>query len=76
MEFPLMVNPLRLLLSGKPFIANYRWEPERGTDFTLVDRRTGEVNHTHTDQAWFGFHHVNAVDRDEEDGMVDLDIIV
>jgi Retinal pigment epithelial membrane protein len=30
MEFPLVVNPLRLLVSGKPFIANYRWEPERG----------------------------------------------
>ena len=76
MEFPLVVNPLRLLVSGKPFIANYRWEPERGTRFTLVDRRTGEVNHARTDQAWFGFHHVNAVDRDGEDGVLDLDIIV
>ncbi len=76
MELPLVVNPLRLLLSGKPFIANYRWEPERGTHFTLVDRRTGEVSRAHTNEAWFGFHHVNAVDRDGQDGVVDLDIVV
>lgn len=75
MEFPLVVNPLRMLVSGKPFIANYRWEPERGTRFSLIDRRTGEVHYAHTDEAWFGFHHVNAVDRDGEDGVVDLDII-
>lgn len=75
MEFPLVVNPFRLLASGKPFIANYRWEPERGTRFSLVDRHTGEVRYAHADEAWFGFHHVNAVDRDQEDGVIDLDII-
>jgi beta,beta-carotene 9',10'-dioxygenase len=75
MEFPLVVNPLRMLVSGKPFIANYRWEPERGTRFSLVDRRTGEVTYAHTDEAWFGFHHVNAVDRAGEDGVIDLDIV-
>lgn len=73
MEFPLVVNPLGMLMSGKPFIANYAWEPRRGTRFSLVDRQTGEVSHAYTDEAWFGFHHVNAVDRD---GQVDLDIIV
>jgi beta,beta-carotene 9',10'-dioxygenase len=73
MEFPLVVNPLRLLLSGEPFIANYHWEPKRGTRFSLVDRLTGEVRYAHADEAWFGFHHVNAVDRE---GKIDLDIIV
>jgi carotenoid cleavage dioxygenase-like enzyme len=38
-EFPLVVNPLRILLSGRPFIENYRWEPERGTRFTVMDLR-------------------------------------
>jgi beta,beta-carotene 9',10'-dioxygenase len=76
MEFPLVVNPLRLLLRGKPFIENYRWEPERGTRFSIVDRRTGVVSYAHTDEAWFGFHHVNAVDRDHEDDVIDLDILV
>ena len=36
-EFPLCVNPLRLKLSGRPFIENYRWRPERGTLFTVID---------------------------------------
>ena len=56
MEFPLVVSPLRLLLSGKPFIENYQWEPERGTRFSIVDRSTGDVTYAHTDEAWFGFH--------------------
>jgi beta,beta-carotene 9',10'-dioxygenase len=73
MEFPLVVNPLSMLLRGKPFIANYKWEPQRGTRFSLVDRNTGEVSHAHTDEAWFGFHHVNSADRD---GKVDFDMIV
>lgn len=73
MEFPLVVNPINMLVSGKPFIENYTWKPQRGTRFSLVDRQTGEISYAHTDEAWFGFHHVNAVDRD---GKVELDIIV
>jgi beta,beta-carotene 9',10'-dioxygenase len=73
MGFPLVVNPVSMLLRGKPFIANYRWEPQRGTRFSLVDRDTGEVKHVHTDVAWFGFHHVNSADRD---GKIDFDMIV
>ena len=73
MEFPLVVNPLSMLLRGKPFITNYTWEPQRGTRFSLVDRDTGEVSHAHTDEAWFGFHHVNSADRD---GKIDFDMIV
>lgn len=73
MEFPLVVNPINMLLRDKPFIANYTWKPERGTRFSLVDRHTGEVKFAHTDEAWFGFHHVNAVDHGSK---IDLDIIV
>ena len=42
-EFPFVVNPLALALSGRPYIENYRWKPERGTRFTLVDRASGEA---------------------------------
>src|SRR5688500_2061446 len=73
MEFPFVVNPISMLVRNKPFIANYTWEPQRGTRFSLVDRHTGEVKYAHTGEAWFGFHHVNAVDRC---GNIDLDIIV
>ncbi len=59
-EFPLLVNPLALALSGRPYIENFRWKPERGTRFTLVDRRTGEARGGFQTDACFAFHHVNA----------------
>lgn len=70
-EFPLVVEPAALALSGKPFIENYRWEPERGTRVTLVDRRTGEVANRWTVEPFFAFHHVNAYE-DGGDVVVDL----
>jgi carotenoid cleavage dioxygenase-like enzyme len=65
-EYPLRVNPLRLALSGKPFIENYRWEPERGTTFLIVDRETGSVRGRYETDAFFCFHHVNAFERGSE----------
>lgn len=70
-EFPLVVNPAALAMSGKPFIENYRWEPERGTRITLIDRRTGEVGARRTTEPFFAFHHVNAYD-DGDDVVIDL----
>jgi carotenoid cleavage dioxygenase-like enzyme len=61
-EFPFVVNPLRLALSGRPYIENYRWKPELGTRFTLVDRDTGEIAGPFETEACFGFHHVNSFD--------------
>src|SRR5262249_14750246 len=52
-EFPLVVNPLRLKFSGKPFIQNYAWEPERGVRFHIVAKETGQVVHTAQSQAIF-----------------------
>jgi beta,beta-carotene 9',10'-dioxygenase len=72
-EFPYVVNPLRLALSGRPYIENYRWEPERGTRFTLIDRATGEATGPFEAESWFGFHHVNAF---EQDGEVIADVVV
>jgi beta,beta-carotene 9',10'-dioxygenase len=65
-EFPLVVNPLALALSGRPYIENYRWKPERGTRFTLVERSTGESLGGFQTDACFAFHHVNAYDQDGE----------
>jgi carotenoid cleavage dioxygenase-like enzyme len=62
-EFPLVVNPARLALSGRPYIENYRWKPERGSRFLVVDRSSGELRAAlHTDP-FFGFHHVNAYEE-------------
>ena len=71
-EFPLRVNPLRLALSGKPFIANYRWKPELGTRFTVVEKETGAVVARARAPACFSFHHVNAF---EADGRVHVDLL-
>jgi beta,beta-carotene 9',10'-dioxygenase len=72
-EFPLVVDPLRLVLSGRPYIENYRWKPELGTRFTLVDRATGEATGGFETDACFAFHHVNAY---EDDGEIVLDLCV
>jgi beta,beta-carotene 9',10'-dioxygenase len=70
-EFPFVVNPLALALSGRPYIENYRWKPELGTRFTLVDRLTGASLGGFETDPCFAFHHVNAYD-DGEDVVVDL----
>jgi len=71
-EFPFMVNPLNILFSGKPFIENYRWKPERGTVFYIIDRQTGALVKKMTTEAFFAFHHVNAF---EKDGSLFVDLV-
>jgi beta,beta-carotene 9',10'-dioxygenase len=70
-EFPFVVNPLALALSGRPYIENYRWKPELGTRFKLVDRTTGAVTTGFETDACFGFHHVNAYE-DGDQVVVDI----
>lgn len=65
-EFPLVVDPLRLALSEEPFIDSFRWEPERGTRWRIVDRWTGEEVAQASSEAIFAFHHVNAFEADGE----------
>lgn len=69
-EFPLVVNPISIPLSGRPYIENYRWKPERGTRFTLIDRDSGEATGPFETDPFFCFHHVNAY---EENGAVVVD---
>ena len=65
-EYPLRVNPLKLAFSGRAFIKNYRWQPEQGTRFQVVDRETGALRGTYETDAFFAFHHVNAFERGDE----------
>ncbi len=69
-EFPLVVNPISIPLSGRPYIENYRWKPERGTKITLIDRSNGEATGPFETDPFFCFHHVNAY---EENGSVVVD---
>lgn len=71
-EFPMVVKPLDLLLSGKPFIENFTWEPKRGTRFLIFDRKTGKLVGTPTGEPFFAFHHVNSFEKDD---FIQVDVI-
>src|SRR4029077_3377352 len=58
-------------LSGRPYIENYRWKPELGTRFTLVDRTTGQATGGIETDGCFAFHHVNAFE-DGDQVVVDM----
>ncbi len=59
-EFPLVVDPLRLLLASEPFIRNYRWTPERGLRFHVFEKDGGRLVTSIEAEPVFAFHHVNA----------------
>lgn len=71
-EFPLVVNPLDLLIENKPFIHNFTWQPENGTRFTVVERSSGKVVSQMVTDPFFSYHHANAYEV--ENGIV-LDIV-
>ncbi len=65
-ESPLCVNPLDLLLSGKPFIENFNWhksQPARFIIISTIERSKPMIIET---DPFFVFHHVNAYERDDE----------
>jgi carotenoid cleavage dioxygenase-like enzyme len=65
-EFPFVVFPAAIPLSGRPFIRNYRWRPGRATRFRILDLGTGSVVATCAGEPFFAFHHVNAYQRGPE----------
>ncbi|GCE30168.1 15,15' beta carotene dioxygenase [Dictyobacter alpinus] len=70
-EYPYQVHPLDLMSAGKPFIENFKWFPEHGTRFVVMDKQDGHVVRTFQSEAFFCFHHINAFERDG-DIFVDL----
>lgn len=71
-EFPLVVNPISLLLWLRPYIENFHWKPTRGTRIHVFDRASGEHVRSVTADPFFAFHHVNAYDEDDGSVVVDL----
>ncbi len=71
-EFPLVVDPLRLLLASAPFIRNYRWTPERGLRFHVFEKDGGGLVKSLTADPAFAFHHVNAF---EDAGSIVVDLV-
>ncbi len=70
-EFPFCVNPIKIVLSGKPFVENYSWKPEKGTLFHVIDRNTKKVAARLKADPFFAFHHINSF---EKDGLLYIDI--
>jgi len=73
-EHPLRVNPLKMVVSGKPFIENYEWRPGEPAVFHVVDHETGALRGIYETDAFFCFHHVNAFERAGGDELV-IDLI-
>lgn len=71
-EFPFVVKPLDFVIKNQPFINNFFWQPERGTQFTVVKRASGELIGRYKTNPFFAFHHINAF---EKDGQICLDIV-
>ncbi|MDP3794710.1 MAG: carotenoid oxygenase family protein [bacterium] len=71
-EFPFFVRPVDLLISGKPFIENFSWQPDRPARFFVVDKHSGKLVGVYDTEPFFAFHHVNAF---EEKGEIVLDLV-
>lgn len=65
-ESPLVVASIKLKVGWSPFIENYRWEPDRGSRFTVIRKSDGKVVATRTADPFFTFHHVNAFEEGDE----------
>ena len=70
-EWPLVLDPLRMIARGGAFMDNMRWRPERGSRFHVVDRHSGRAVTTSQGEAFFCFHHINAFEEGDE-VVVDL----
>lgn len=70
-EFPLVVNPIDLVIERKAFIKNFTWQPQRGTRFIVVDRSSGTVVGEYMTKPFFAFHHANAF---EDGDSIHIDI--
>jgi len=71
-EFPLFINPMRLILSGKSFDETLLWEPQKGAHFLVINKKDGKLIGKFKSEAFFAFHHVNAF---EKAGELIVDIV-
>jgi carotenoid cleavage dioxygenase-like enzyme len=70
-EYPYRVNVLDLIAGGRPFIENFRWDPDAPARFLVVDKEDGALRAQFETPAFFSFHHVNAFETPTE-VVVDL----
>jgi carotenoid cleavage dioxygenase-like enzyme len=65
-EYPFVVNPFEFMLAGQGFIKNFKWKPEKGTTFIVVNKDNGYVVGKYRVDPFFAFHHINAYEVDNE----------
>ena len=65
-EYPFVINPIDILLKDVPFIENYHWKESVGTHFLVIEKSSGKVVGRYKTVSFFGFHHVNAYEKDNE----------
>ncbi|MGI9050816.1 MAG: carotenoid oxygenase family protein [Rubrobacteraceae bacterium] len=70
-EYPLVANFIKMLLTGRPYAENLRWKADRPARFHVIDKQTGELTGAYATDPFFCFHHVNSFERDG-DLFVDL----
>lgn len=71
-EFPLVLNPIDILLKRGGYISQFKWEPERNTRFHVIDRSQSAIIRSYETEPFFCFHHVNAY---EEKNTIVVDLI-
>ena len=71
-EFPFVVKPLDLLIKGQPFIKNFAWKSEKGTQIIVINRHDGNIVGKYTTKSFFSFHHANAFEKDD---IIHMDIV-
>jgi carotenoid cleavage dioxygenase-like enzyme len=64
-EYPLVFKPVELGLSGRPFIENFKWKPDRPARFIVIRRAGGGLERVYETDPFFCFHHVNAFESPE-----------
>lgn len=61
-EFPVVIDQEKFVQPDKPFLECFSWQPTRPTRFRVVDKREGRCTAVFESEAFFAFHHVNAVE--------------
>jgi beta,beta-carotene 9',10'-dioxygenase len=65
-EFPLVIKSMAAILGGKSPMHCLSWEPQRGTNFLVVDKQSGKLIARFKSEAFFAFHHINAYEQGDE----------
>lgn len=73
-EFPFVINPLDLLIGSGGYIEHFKWKPEQGTRFLIIERSTGKLVSQAITDPFFSWHHANAYESTNGDDLI-IDLV-